>query len=190
MKLDVKEGIPILDIAQSMGINNAFSIYTTILPDTLNQVGKPTGDFPGTVLAISQDYGIYLAWVGFYKNYLHVYSYHQGNSYSKNDFYSKKTGFISFDVSQYEGKIMNLQITARRSGQTNVYINGDILNPVSFNSGTANVVYNVATIGDLRPTRGLRFQGKMYDIAIYNRVLTTDEISHNWNYAKSKWHIN
>ena len=36
-KLDVKEGIPILDIAQSMGINNTFSLYTTIYPDTMSK---------------------------------------------------------------------------------------------------------------------------------------------------------
>mgnify|MGYP003304684139 CR=1 FL=1 len=52
-----------------------------------------------------------------------------------------------------------------------------------------NIKYNVATIGDLRPTRGLRFKGKMYDIAVYNRVLSKDEVMHNWNYANNKWNI-
>ena len=189
LKLDVREGIPILDIAQSMGINQSYSIYTTVLPDTLNQEGEPTGEFPATILAISQDYGLYLTWIGVYKNYLHVYSYHDGSSYRNNNKYTKKTAFISFDISKYEGKKLNLQITATKGGTTSKYINGDVQNPVTFTSGNKNIKYNVATIGDLRPTRGLRFKGKMYDIAIYNRVLSKDEVMHNWNYANNRWNI-
>ena len=189
LKLDVREGIPILDIAQSMGINQSYSVYTTVFPDTLNQEGEPTGEFPATILAISQDYGLYLTWIGIYKNYLHVYSYHDGSSYSNNNKYTKITGFISFDISKYEGKILNLQITATKGGTTSIYINGDVQNPVTFTSGNKNIKYNVATIGDLRPTRGLRFKGKMYDIAIYNRVLSKDEVMHNWNYANNRWNI-
>ena len=189
LKLDVKEGIPILEIAQSMGINQSYSVYTTVLPDTLNQEGEPTGEYPATILAISQDYGLYLTWIGVYKNYLHVYSYHDGSSYSKNNKYTKNVGFISFDISKYEGKKLNLQVTATKGGTTSIYINGDVQNPVTFTAGNKNIKYNVATIGDLRPTRGLRFKGKMYDIAVYNRVLSKDEVMHNWNYANNKWNI-
>ncbi len=185
--LNIGEGIPILDIAQSMGISNSYSVYTTVLPDTLNQEGLPTGEFPGTILAISQGYGIYLTWIGIYKNYLHVYSYHQGDSYEYTNYNDQKKGFISFDISEYEGKKMNIQVTSVRGGVTNVYINGVLKK--TFNSGSTSVKYNVATIGDLRPTRGLRFQGRMYDMTLYNNALSSDAISHNWNYANKTWNI-
>lgn len=185
--LGVGEGIPVLNIAQSMGINNAFSVYTTVLPETLNQEGEPTKQFPATILAISEGYGVYLTWIGIYKNYLHVYSYHQGSSYMYINRRDVKKGFISFDISEYEGKKLNIQVTSVRGGKTNVYINGVLKE--TFDSGSTNVKYNIATIGDLRPTRGLRFQGKMYDITLYNHALNNDAITHNWNYAKGTWNI-
>ena len=77
-----------------------------------------------------------------YKNYLHVYSYHDGSNYRNNNKYTKKTGFISFDISKYEGKILNLQITATKGGTTSIYINGDVQNPVTFTSGNKNIKYN------------------------------------------------
>lgn len=49
--------------------------------------------------------------------------------------------------------------------------------------------FNQAIIGDLRPLRGIKFKGNLYDIAVYNRVLTSEEIQHNWNYSKENWHI-
>jgi hypothetical protein len=186
--LNVGEGIPILDIAQSMGINNTFSIYTTVLPDTLNQDGLPTREYPATILAISEGYGVYLTWIGIYKNYLHVYSYHQGDSHEFVNYRDVKKGFISFDISEYEGKKINIQVTSERDKFTKVYINGELKE--TFSSGSANVKYNVATIGDLRPTRGLRFQGKMYDLTLYNKVLNDDAIRHNYNHANDKWNLN
>ena len=186
--LNVGEGIPILNIAQSMGINQTFSVYTTVLPDDLNQVGEPTKTYPATILAISQGYGLYLTWIGIYQNHLHVYSYNQTGSNANVNYETVKNGFISFNISEYAGKKMNIQVTSVRNGLTKVYINGELKE--TFSSGSHDVSYNVATIGDLRPTRGLRFQGKMYDMTLYNTVLSDDAIRHNWNYAKSKWGIN
>ena len=112
--MNTGEGIPILDIAQSMGISNSFSVYTTVLPDTLNQEGLPTGEFPGTILAISQGYGIYLTWIGIYKNYLHVYSYHQGDSYEFTNYNDQKKGFISFD--EMEGCAKEIGAKCKEAG--------------------------------------------------------------------------
>ena len=89
---------------------------------------------------------------------------------------------------------MNIQITARRGHEdiskniTRVYINGNKLK--EFNSGITPVDYSIATIGDLRPSRGLKYEGKIYDLALYNTELSADAIRHNWNYAKDKWNIN
>ena len=83
---------------------------------------------------------------------------------------------------------MNIQITARRGGITRVFING--VEKKTFNSGRSKVDYSIATIGDLRPTRGLKYTGLVYDLALYNTELSDDAIMHNWNYAKNKWNIN
>ena len=49
--------------------------------------------------------------------------------------------------------------------------------------------YNSATLGDLRPGRELKFIGTVYDVALYNRALTEEEIQTNWNYANRNWNI-
>ena len=84
---------------------------------------------------------------------------------------------------------MNIQITARRDGETNVYINGGQVKK-TFASGSDAVDYSIATIGDLRPGRGLKYNGIVYDLALYNTELSSDAVRHNWNYAKNKWNIN
>ena len=89
---------------------------------------------------------------------------------------------------------MNIQVTARRGHTdaskniTRVYING--VEKKSFKSGANPVDYSIATIGDLRPSRGLKYSGVIYDLALYNTELTKNAVDFNWNYAKSKWHIN
>lgn len=179
---------------QSMGVDNTYSVYMTILPTTLNQVGKPANSFPGTMLAISEADTKYLTWIGIYNGYLQVYSYYNGQSRSGQRGNETVTGFTSFDISEYEGKIMNIQVTARRGdsdltkNKTRVYING--VEKKEFNSGATAVDYSIATIGDLRPGRGLKYSGKIFDLALYNTELSEDAVRHNWNYAKDKWNIN
>lgn len=183
----------VLTIDQSMGVRDTYSVYMTIKPDTLNQVGKPAGSFPGTILAISEANTKYLSWIGIYDGYLQVYSYYNGTALSgqKGDY--KTTGFRSFDIKAYEGKIMNIMVTAERggdgrSGKTNVYINGKKAVD-TFNSGANIVTYTGASIGDLRQGRGLKYSGLIYDLALYNTVLSEEAISHNWNYANKTWNI-
>ena len=183
-----------LNKSQSMGVDNTYSVYMTIKPTTLQQIGLPAGHFPGTILAISEANTKYLSWIGIYNGYLQVYSYYNGESRSGQRGNETVTGFTSFDISSYEGKTMNIQITARRGHEdiskniTRVYINGNKVK--EFNSGITPVDYSIATIGDLRPSRGLKYEGKIYDLALYNTELSADAVRHNWNYAKDKWNIN
>ena len=46
------------------------------------------------------------------------------------------------------------------------------------------------TLGDLRPYRNLKFMGTIYEIEIYNRVISSDEIQPNWDRSNSAWGIN
>ncbi|MDD6272491.1 MAG: prepilin-type N-terminal cleavage/methylation domain-containing protein [bacterium] len=177
----------VLDIAQSMSVKDTYSVYLTV-DGLVSQEGEPGKSFPATIIAISQENMKYLSWIGFYKNYMHVYSYYQGESYGNLNYELTNQGFISFNISKYAGKKMNIQVTAKRGGNTKVYINGELVK--SFSSGKNPVDYKMATIGDLRPTRGLKFTGKLYDLALYNTELSSDAVKHNWNYAKSKWNIN
>ena len=180
-----------LNKAQSMGVDTEYSVYMTFLPDStkkLNQRGVPASGYPATLLAISQADTIYLSWIGIYEGYLQVYSYYNGQSRYGQRGNETVKGFTSFDISEYSGKIINLQVTARRNGTTRVYING--VEKKAFNSGSDFVKYSIATIGDLRPSRGLKYSGIIYDVALYNSELSSDAVIHNWNYAKNKWNIN
>ena len=61
---------------------------------------------------------------------------------------------------------------------------------IEFSSGTSNLVADQITLGDLRPYRNLKFTGTIYEIEIYNRVISRDEIQANWERSKSAWGIN
>ena len=177
-----------LQIAQSMSIDEEYSAYFTIEGNT-NQTGTPLAGCSATIFAVSDDNAQYLSWVGFVNNYLQIYSYFTGDSrcgvISNNN---NAPGFQTINLSEYSGKKVNIQITARRGGTTKVYING--VEKLSFVSGYDSINYSSATMGDLRPSRGLKYSGILYDLAFYNKALSADEVRTNYNYAKSKWHIN
>ena len=101
---------------------------------------------------------------------------------------NKLSDMLSQYLSSVDKEKVNIQITARRGGYTKVYINGE--EKLSFRSGVDSINYSSATIGDLRPSRGLKYQGVLYDLAFYNKVLSQSEVRENYNYANSKWHIN
>lgn len=68
----------------------------------------------------------------------------------------------------------NVTVTAIKGGVANIYING-ILSK-TFNAG--NVAWDGSfTIGDLRPTRAIYFYGSIDDVRMYNRILTSTEIT-------------
>ena len=184
--LDADNPILTLTIDQSMSVEDEYTLYITLKADT-SQHGIPTGSFPGTVIAISEANTKYLNWFGFFKDYLHIYSYYNGTAKSNITKEQSSSGFISYNVSKYSNKIINLQIVATRGSETKIYINGEYL--TSFTSGTTPVDYKFATIGDLRTGRGLKFTGTIYDLALYNKALTEDEVNTNWIYAQEKWGI-
>lgn len=188
--LDRDNAIGMLHIDQSMGVKDEYSIYITLKANT-NQRGQPSGDvrgsyYSGSVIAISQNVGAYLCWLGFYDNYINLYSYRNG-SYLKHNTEYTETSYASFYIGDRSNKVTNIQITAVRGGKTKVYINGELRK--IFNSGSNVVGYDYATLGDLRPKRGLKFNGTIYDMAIYNKALNESEIEHNWNYAKNAHNI-
>ena len=184
--LDADNPILTLTIDQSMSVKDEYTLYITLKADT-SQHGIPAGSFPGTVIAISEANTKYLNWFGFYKDYLHIYSYYNGTAKGNIAKEQKNSGFISFNVSKYSNKTINLQIVATRELETKIYINGTYL--TSFTSGTTPVDYKFATIGDLRTGRGLKFTGTIYDLALYNKALTEEEVNTNWLYAQEKWGI-
>lgn len=184
--LDEDNTILTLTIDQSMSVTDEYTLYTTLKADT-SQYGIPGGSFPATVIAISEANTKYLNWFGFYKNYLQIYSYYNGTAKGNITKDQKSTGFISFNVSKYSNQIINLQIVATRGANTKIYINGEYV--TSFVSGTTAVDYKFATIGDLRTGRGLKFTGTIYDLALYNKALTEEEVQTNWEYADTRWQI-
>lgn len=185
--LGANYGTLALKIAQSMSVQDSYSVYTTI-NGTTNQSGYPAGSFPATILAISEANTKYLSWIGIYEGYLQVYSYYEGTAKSGQRGDTTEPGFVSIPIGQYEGKVMNIQVTASRTGMTRVYINGNLIR--EFASGGDAVSYTIATIGDLRPSRGLKFTGSMYDVTLYNIELSSDAVAYNWNHAKNTWNIN
>ena len=183
--LDEDNAVGILNIDQSMSVEDSYSVYTTIKANT-NQMGAD-GINSATLVAISETNTNYLCWIGIYKNYLHVYSYRVGSSLKYIEKNYEEVGFASIDISKYSNKVINLQVTGVREGKTNVYINGELLK--SFSSGSDVISYTYATIGDLRPGRNLKFIGTIYDFGIYNKALSTDEVNTNWLYSEHMWKI-
>lgn len=190
--LDNDNAIPLLTTNAS-AFSDEFSIHLTFKAP-FNQT-PPTGSFAATILAIaSRNEGKYLAWIGIYQNYLHVYSFTQT---SRRNVAAKleETGFVSIPLKEsndrwtkYDNKIINVQVTSKKGGKTYVYINNQLA--IEFSSGTSNLVADQITLGDLRPYRNLKFTGTIYEIEIYNRVISRDEIQANWERSKSAWEIN
>lgn len=179
--LDEDNTIGTLNIDSSMEINDEFSLYATIKTDINN------AEEVGTLIAVSPDNRKYLLWVGFVNGYMHVYSYRNGTAKLSTVEKYKEESFLCTNVSKYSNKIVNIQVTAVRGGITKVYINGSLIE--KFDSGKEPVEFINTTIGDLRPGRKLKFKGLVYDIALYKRALTEEEIQTNWNYANGIWKI-
>ena len=182
--LDLDNQIGVLNIDSSMKVYDSYTAYMTIKAD-VNQL-EPQENYATAILAISENTEGYLLWIGFYKGYLHVYTYEKGSKKTYNYDYTEE-GFISMNASKYSNKIINIQLVATRNQKSKLYINGTLIK--TFNSGTMELNYNSATLGDLRPGRELKFIGTVYDVALYNRALTEEEIQTNWNYANRNWNI-
>ncbi len=92
------------------------------------------------------------------------------------------------DITEYDNKYLNIMITAEKGQETKVYLNGELAS--TFESG--NIPYQSnpeLSIGDLRGERGLHFKGTIYNFALYNKVLSEDEVKAVWNYYNNQMNI-
>ena len=184
--LDNDNAIAVLtaeEIAQD--ITTEYTAHMTVKANT-NQV-PPAGSFAATIMALAnKKTNQYLCWVGVYKNYLHVYSFTK-TAYSNKISNYTTTGFTSIYIGDLSNTTFNVQVTGVKGGQTKVYINGELKK--TFQSGNESIVMEQLTIGDLRPYRNLKFKGTIYEIEIYNRVISDNEINSNWEHSKNAWGI-
>ena len=94
-----------------------------------------------------------------------------------------------FDISEYNNKYLNIQFSAEVGQKAKLYLNGNLVS--EWNAGTiSNYGYDYCTLGDLRPARGLKYAGTIYNAALYGEVLTDEEAVQNWNYIKNELGIN
>jgi len=172
-----------LALDQSKPINERFSINVTVK----GSIYQDKETYGATIVAISDANAKYLCWVRIRNGVLQVLTYTTSNA----------SGFTTGSATDHMGKAlptdldnnyMNIQVTAVRSGTTNVYLNGDLF--MTFPSGTAVLSYGTCTIGDLRlnnsgsTPRNLKYAGAIYNFAIYSEVLDPAAVQWNWNYTK------
>lgn len=159
---------------------NQYSLYFTIKSDFTAQ------ETESTLISAGDGVKDYLTRVSFYKGYMYVYTYYSGSDKTGIEEETSSKGFWSYNISEYSDTIMNVQITGSRTGSTVVYINGQQITG-NIKSGRSRIQTASVTIGDLRPLANQKFIGNLYDIEIYEKVLTAEEIQTNWEHAKKKW---
>ena len=183
--LDNDNPVAIIQAENSQEITDKFSLHLTLRANT-NQVPNG-GSFASTIVSVSgQTQGNYLVWVGLYQNHLHVYSF-TGSPQAGVNYEKKETGFTSIYVGDYTNKTFNVQVTGTINKETKVYINGELKE--KFTSGNKKIIVAQTILGDLREHRNLKFTGTLYEIEIYNRIISADEIKSNYEHSKSAWGI-
>ena len=180
--------IPYLDVDQRLSLNEKYSICITVKGSIYYDGHDPRNEsniLPNALVALSDKGGKYVAWIGFYNGYIYVYSFQSFLSYAQIENGEYENGFsrIKLDDS-LNNEYMNIQYTAERGGKTKLYINGELI--TTFDSGEEYYTYDILTIGDLRKNRGIRYDGEIYNFALYGKILSEDEIRHNWEYTKNK----
>ena len=180
--LDDDNAIAILDVDKKYLVADTYSISTTISGD-YTQGGGIGGEYARGVAAISGEMSHYLCWIGIYKNHLHVYSFIIANPDWGVNYPISKTGFASIDISSYVGQTININVVGVRDKRTKVYINGNLVS--DFGSGNDVLNYDHLVLGDLRPGRSLKFVGKIYDFAIFDKELTDDQAMSNFENSKA-----
>lgn len=186
IELDSNNAVALLTEENATPIDNEFTIHLTF-KGPINQTPGARG-YAGTIVAIAnKQSNNFLAWIGVYQKHLHIYTFTKSSYYNINYDYTT-TGFTSIPLdSKYDNKIMNVQVTSEKGNKTKVYINGELTRTIT--SGSANISVAQTTLGDLRPYRNLKFTGVLYEIEIYNRVISQAEVSSNWEHSKSAWGI-
>lgn len=177
--LDENNAIPVLELDRKYTMDEAYSINVTLEGD-IYQAGDYVGNF-STIVALSDRIDEYTSIIGYYKGYLHIYSF-RGEPKHYIEYEKEEKGFASIDISKYAGQRINIQVVAERNKETKVYINGELIK--TFQSGSEKFSYNYATLGDLRVGRNLKFKGKIYNFAIYGVALTEKEIKENYEASK------
>jgi len=194
LKLGGDNAIPVLEINQKYRIGDEYTISITVKGD-ITQFGHAStaSECPIGICAISGDESNYCSWIGFYRGYLQIYSYYQGSpkwNTKRETNEDEYDGFASIKIPDtYNNEIMNIQVSAKRNNdtteekeRTEVYINGNLV--ADFPSGQASLDYKYLTVGDLRVGRGLKFEGNVYEFAIYGVYLEKDLIEQHFDAVK------
>ncbi len=173
-----------LDLSQ-VNIGDEYTVNITIKGDT-SQLGHPDHGYGGSIVSISATAGKYLFWLRYYNNYLNVSSYETAGAIAKAEDYTRQ-GFTSLNFSKYSNKKVNIQLTASLGGKSKLYVNGQLIR--TFDAGSTPMQFESSTIGDLRPKRGLKFLGTIYEVVLYDCPLLDSEIQNNWLSAKENYNI-
>lgn len=183
---DTNNPIATLYLSTVATMTNGFTANITLKTDPTN--AGANDNYGETVIAFTQcDRGVYLLWVCFYKGFIHIYAYRESNSIPNMNKAYRENRFLSIDYMFCKDKIVNLQIVANNTENAKLFVNGKWYR--SLNIENVNINYDKITIGDLRPGRNLKFKGTLYDVSIYNRYITYDEIVSNYEYDKSVWNL-
>ena len=179
-----------LGLDQNVHINQEYSINITVNCDVFQSGENAGGKFPDGVtakhhrsmIAISDKENEYVCWMGVDGGVLRVYNFRCIMSVSGWD--KTPSGYLWCDVSEYNNKTMNIQLTCKKGGEAKLYINGEL--KASGTAGNYEYTYNTLTIGDLRSGRNLKYKGKMYNVSIYGRALTETEVLKNYEAVKKE----
>ncbi len=179
-----------LGLDQNVHINQEYSINITVNCDVYQTGETAGGIFPTGVtakhhrsmIAISDNENKYVCWMGVDGGVLRAYNFRCIMSTS--GWNATPSGYLWCDVSEYNNKIMNIQLTCKKGGEAKLYINGEL--KASGDAGNYEYTYNTLTIGDLRKNRNLKYKGKMYNVSIYGRALTETEVMKNYVAVKKE----
>ena len=179
--LDADNAIPVLEIDNKFKIEDNYSINVTIEGDYMQKSIMAPDNYPNTIVALSESSQNYLSWIGVYKGYLHIYSYYAGPALANIDREDTRKGFVSIDISKYQGKPINIQVVATRGENVDVYINGEKIR--NFEPGNRKMNFRYTTLGDLRVGRNLKFIGKIYEFGIYGLAISENSVNENFKRA-------
>jgi len=133
------------NISSNSKVEDNYSVNLTVKGD-VNQGDK----WGSAIIGISFTDTNYLLWIGYRNGELIVYSYGTNSS----------EGGKTIPFQSYNNKVVNIKVTAKRGGDTRIYVNGKFIQ--KFESGSEKLAAKFVTVGDLRPGRGLKFDGNLY----------------------------
>lgn len=198
----------------SLTASNVPSIYSAFSA-SITVKAKPNqesidGQYPRTIIGIRDPHATgYLFWMGLYKNYLHVYAFRNLTSNEGEANPGTELGFTAIDYRPFtkdgvkEAIVVNIIITARKrasSSETdnvNLWItagqkdaNGSWpTKTFKFTSNNRTFTWENChiVVGDLDVNRNLKLIGTIYDVHLYNREFTHDEVVAHREYAATVW---